>query len=32
MVECLRMEDYSELNNLIQGKVDVAISTAWNGT
>lgn len=26
------MEDYSELNNLLQGKVDVAISTAWNGT
>ena len=31
IVEC-SMEDYSELNNLIQGKVDVAISTAWNGT
>ena len=31
IVEC-NMEDYSELNNLIQGKVDVAISTAWNGT
>ena len=30
IVEC-NMEDYSELNNLIQGKVDVAISTAWNG-
>lgn len=31
IVEC-NMEDYSELNNLIQGKVDVAVSTAWNGT
>lgn len=26
------MEDYAELNSLIQGKVDVAVSTAWNGT
>lgn len=31
IVEC-NMVDYTELNNLIQGKVDVAISTAWNGT
>lgn len=31
IVEC-NMEDYGELNNLIQGKVDVAVSTAWNGT
>ena len=31
VVEC-NMEDYAELNSLIQGKVDVAVSTAWNGT
>lgn len=31
IVEC-SMEDYAELNSLIQGKVDVAVSTAWNGT
>lgn len=31
IVEC-NMEDYSKLNNLIQGEVDVAVSTAWNGT
>lgn len=31
IVEC-NMEDYGELNNLIQGEVDVAVSTAWNGT
>ena len=31
IVEC-NMEDYAELNSLIQGKVDVAVSTAWNGT
>lgn len=31
IVEC-NMEDYAELNSLIQGKADVAVSTAWNGT
>lgn len=31
IVEC-DMEDYAELGSLIQGKVDVAFSTAWNGT
>lgn len=31
IVEC-NMEDYADLNNLIKGKVDVAVSTAWNGT
>ena len=31
IVEC-SMEDYVELGNLIDGKVDVAVSTAWNGT
>lgn len=31
IVEC-NMEDYAELDSLIQGKVDVAVSTAWNGT
>ena len=30
-VEC-NMEDYAELSNLVEGKVDVAVSTAWNGT
>lgn len=31
IVEC-NMEDYATLGGLIAGKVDVAISTAWNGT
>lgn len=31
IVEC-NMEDYAELSNLVEGKVDVAVSTAWNGT
>ncbi len=31
IVEC-DMEDYADLDSLIQGKVDVAFSTAWNGT
>ena len=31
IVEC-NMEDYAKLDNLIEGKVDVAVSTAWNGT
>lgn len=31
IVEC-NMEDYAELSNLLVGKVDVAVSTAWSGT
>lgn len=31
IVEC-NMEDYSSLSDLIDGKVDVAVSVAWNGT
>lgn len=31
IVEC-NMEDYSQLGDLIDGKVDVAVSVAWNGT
>lgn len=31
IVEC-NMEDYAELNGIIQGKVNMAVSTAWNGT
>lgn len=26
------MEDYVELGNLVDGKVGVAVSVAWNGT
>lgn len=31
IVEC-NMKDYAKLNGLIQGNIDAAISTAWNGT
>lgn len=31
IVEC-NMEDYAALSELVKGKVDVAVSTAWNGT
>ena len=31
IVEC-NMENYAELNSLIKGNVDVAVSTACNGT